>query len=398
MKIGWVSAPAHAKTGYGRQTKEICSRLVERCEVVNIGGGERPIWGGKFNVVTEKGQQFTVLPTMGRLGGGDVVPHYHKRFSLDVIITLWDCFVVDYADKVDVPIIHYLPVDASFTRKMYDNVKHAYRLVAFSKFGYSELLKWFPPSKISYIPHGIDTNVFKPQKDNDMRKKLHPAPVPDDAFLMIHVGANVGERKHIPQLIWVFKKLLEKHKDAYLYVYTNIQSEYPQGYDLIAYANHFGILKHLRYPDFNPILDPFEDEEMASLYSACDVYVSASMGEGFGLPLMESMACGTPCIVPKNSAQEELVQGHGWLAENVPKDVWFDVPVWIPNLQEYPVVNIRSLLDCMEDAYQNREKIEKYGRLSLEFARKYNWNQIMPLWFSFLKEVGDELDFFKSFA
>ncbi|MBU1349487.1 hypothetical protein KJ781_05445, partial [Patescibacteria group bacterium] len=212
---------------------------------------------------------------MGRIGGRDVVPHYIKKHKFDLIITLWDCFCVDYAEHIDAPMVNYLPVDAPFTRKMYDYVKHSYRIIAFSNFGYHELLKWFPPAKISYIQHGVDTNLYTPISEEDRKKVRKQINVPEDAFLLIHVGANIGERKHIPQMMLVFKKLLERHENVYWYIYTNMQAEYPQGYDLISFADQLDVLKHLRYPQFNPILEPLEDEGMALLYAASDAYWSA---------------------------------------------------------------------------------------------------------------------------
>lgn len=336
---------------------------------------------------------------MGRLGGRDVVPHYQERHKFDLVITLWDCFAINYAQYISVPMINYLPIDAPFTRKMYDDVKHSYRIVAYSKFGYSELLKWFQPSKVEYIPHGLDTNIYtviSEKERKDVRELLKP-PVPEDAFLLIHVGANVGERKHIPQMMLVFKKFLERHDDVYWYIYTNMQASYPEGYDLVSFANELGILDHLRYPKLNPIIDPLEEEGMALLYAASNLYWSGSMGEGFGLPLAEAQSCGLPCAVPRNSAQIEIIEGHGWLADNIPGDEWVDIPVWIPTLQIYPVVNMKSLLSCLEDAYQNRDKLKKYGELSRKFmVENHDWSKIIPKWVRFLNMVEEELELFKA--
>lgn len=396
MKIAWVSAPAHARTGYGIQTNQIVSLVTdEGFDITNIGGGSEAIWGGKFFIATEKGNKFPVLPTMGRLGGRDVLPTYIEKHKFDLIITMWDCFAVNYAQYIKVPMINYLPIDAPFTKKMYDDVKNSYRIVAFSKFGYNELLKWFPPAKISYIKHGINTNIYKPISEEDRKEVRKIIGVPEDAFLLLHVGANIGERKHIPQLMLVFKKFLERHEDVYLYIYTNKQAAYPRGYDLPAKAEELGILKHLRYPKFSTILCPLEDEGMALLYAASDLYTSASMGEGFGLPIGEAQSSGLPCVVPRNSAQVELVQGHGWLADNIPTDEWVDIPVWIPTLQEYPVVNMKSLLACLEDAYQNREKLKKYSEESRKFMLQYDWSQIIPKWCKFLNMVEEELEMLK---
>ena len=59
-----------------------------------------------------------------------------------------------------------------------------------------------------------------------------------------------------------------------------------------------------------------EDDDMPGIYSAADALVFPSLYEGFGLPLIEAMACGTPVIAYDNSAVSEVVGGGGVLVEN----------------------------------------------------------------------------------
>jgi glycosyltransferase involved in cell wall biosynthesis len=61
-------------------------------------------------------------------------------------------------------------------------------------------------------------------------------------------------------------------------------------------------------------------EVMAATYSAMDVLLAPSHGEGFCVPLIEAQACGTPVIATDFSAQPELV-GAGWLAHHRPARV-----------------------------------------------------------------------------
>ena len=118
--------------------------------------------------------------------------------------------------------------------------------------------------------------------------------------------------------------------------------------------------------------------------------------EGFGLPILEAQACGTPCIVPNNSSQVELVKGHGWLVENMPEDMYVEIPVYVPYLTYYPVSDQRILYKAMENSYLADDLRAKYGRMAREFALKYDWKNIMPMWFSLLKEVEEELNMFRT--
>ena len=278
---------------------------------------------------------------------------------------------------------------------MYINVQDAYKIIAFSEFGREELLKWFPPSKIHYIPHGMDTKQFRPhteQENAETRKQLN---IPSNAFVLFTVGANVGERKQMPFMMLVFKELLKKYDDIYWYLFTNMSVPYPSGYGLRNYAYMLGISDHLRYPQVDPIIKPFTNEHMSRLLSMADAYWSLTLGEGFGLPTLEGMACGVPPIITDCSTSPELVGDHGWLvAQN---DDYRFVPVWIPTLQDYPVASKRSAIECIEDAYHNRDKTKKFGRASREFSLKYDWDRIMPLWYKFLRELEEELEFNQEF-
>jgi len=342
------------------------------------------------------GVKIPVLPTFGQLGGEDVAQTFIDRYNLDIIITLWDCFVIHYIGKLSAPAIPYLPIDAPFTENMYTNVKGAYKIIAYSRFGQRELLKWFPPSKVAYIPHGIDTVTYKPCSERENRRVREELKIPEDAFMTMVTAANVGERKQLPYQMLVFKKFLEKHPDSYMFMFTNMSMPYPHGYDLKTFARMLGIAEHIRYPAVDPIIEPYTEEHMALLYGASDLYWSLTLGEGFGLGTIESMACGTPVAITNCSTGPELVAGHGWLIETNPDYVF--VPVWIPTLQMYPVCSMKSALECLEDAYHNRDKLEEYGRKSREFSLEYDWSRIMPMWFKFLKEVEEELGLYKEIA
>ena len=96
---------------------------------------------------------------------------------------------------------------------------------------------------------------------------------------------------------------------------------------------------------------------------AADVLLNPSYGEGFGLPIAEAQACGTPVIVGDNSAQAEL-RGAGWTAECQ--------PYWSPeDMAWWHAPRIKSVTAALEKAYQHRGDVKLRAR-AREFALRYD--------------------------
>ncbi len=393
MKIGWISAPLTATTGYGRVTKEICYGLADMgYEVVNIGGrGASIVWGEHFYAHTPKGNTVPVVPVWGQTGDKGSIEYYIRKFNLEAVISLFDVFVLNFG-KPSKPWAAHFPIDTAMTKKWANYLVNADYVVAISKFGEQELLKHFPDFMVKCITHGVDTKTFHPRTEQErveLRKKWG---VPVGQVVYLFVGANFGERKSPCQMMLTFKRHLKKHPNSILYMLTTLQGSYPSSYPFMDFARELGIENNVMGPARNLTLDPIEDEELSELYALADVLTLASWGEGFGLPIIESMASGTPVMATNSSSITELVQGNGWLIDTVPEEMWVDIPVWIPLLAQYKVPDLRSLLQCMEDAYENPEKRKAYGKASREFALNYDWSKLMPLWDDLIKEMVESSD------
>ncbi|HET6261029.1 MAG TPA: glycosyltransferase family 1 protein, partial [Chloroflexia bacterium] len=96
------------------------------------------------------------------------------------------------------------------------------------------------------------------------------------------------------------------------------------------------------------------DEELALWYNVASVFAYPSIYEGFGLPPLEAMACGTPVVVANTSSLPEVVGDAGELAD--PEDV----AAWSRAL--------RSLL-------ANRERAVEMGRRGMSQAGKFSWDR-----------------------
>jgi glycosyltransferase involved in cell wall biosynthesis len=119
------------------------------------------------------------------------------------------------------------------------------------------------------------------------------------------------------------------------------------------------------------------DRVLAALYSAADVLLACSMGEGFGIPVIEAQACGTPVIVSNFSAQPELV-GDGWLVDGQPfwdaaQKAWFFTP------------SVASILNALRASYEAPRGV---SAKAVEFARQYDADAVYErFWKPAIKEI-----------
>jgi glycosyltransferase involved in cell wall biosynthesis len=96
------------------------------------------------------------------------------------------------------------------------------------------------------------------------------------------------------------------------------------------------------------------------------VLLSATAGEGFGLPVLEAQACGTPVIVSDFTSQPELV-GDGWVCEVQPQ--------WNPTqLQWFATPLVHSIVRGLEQAYERPRN--QVSEEAVEFAKDYQADKV----------------------
>ena len=176
-------------------------------------------------------------------------------------------------------------------------------------------------------------------------------------------NANKGvlpARKAWGENILAFSIFAKRHPEALLYLHTEAKPSH--GIDLPMLVEAAGLTPaQVQFVDQYDHRLGVDDATMAAIYSRTDVLLSATAGEGFGLPVLEAQACGTPVIVSNFSAQPELV-GDGWVCEVQPQ--------WNPTqLQWFATPLVHSIVRALEEAYERPR-----GQVSddaVEFAQDY---------------------------
>lgn len=363
-KLLWHSNAPYTSTGYGEQTGLFTQRLKEHYDL-SISA----YWGLEGAVLPWNG--IPVLPGIGSTFGNECISeHVGKVFDGPrdgLVVTLMDVWVLDPRVWSQFNTVSWVPVDHDPAPDPVTAFFHSSAAVpvAMSRFG-ERMLRDADLDPL-YVPHGVDTSVYRPLEDARERTGL-----PKDAFIVGMFAANKGNpsRKCFAEALTAFKAFQASHGDAKLYLHTEATGRF-DGVRLPELIQRLGLdPESVIFPDqYRVVHFPHKPEQMAELFSSCDVLLAPSAGEGFGIPVIEAQACGVPVIVSDFSAQPELV-GAGWRVEGV--STYTAIGSW----QFKPAVE--DILTALREMYgkSGRERVEQ-SRVACEFAKRYDVNTVL---------------------
>jgi glycosyltransferase involved in cell wall biosynthesis len=325
-KLLWHSNAGWAPTGYGQQTGLFTPLLNDHYDV-RVSAfygleGAPIIWEGVKH-----------LPGLGGGSyGNEAIPAHAEQFfghpRDGLVVTLLDVWVLDSAMCSQFDMACWTPVDHQPAPPRVRAFFHGSQAIplAMSQFGMEQLAAFDP----IYVPHGIDTSIYQPMGKELARQKLG---MPKDGFVVGMVAANKGNpsRKSFVAALQAFARLREKHDDAILYLHTDVDGQFSSGVPLTPVIDALGIpndaIKTVGL--YHTYFQPLPPKVMAYVYSSMDVLLNPATGEGFGIPVVEAQACGTPAIVTDFSAMSELC-GAGWKVGGssywTPQQAWQMLP------------------------------------------------------------------------
>ncbi|MDP8255678.1 MAG: glycosyltransferase family 1 protein [Candidatus Alcyoniella australis] len=157
-----------------------------------------------------------------------------------------------------------------------------------------------PPEKVHVI-YGAPGDVFQPIDDREGLERLRLELGLPERFCLF-VG-TLEPRKNIGLLLDAFRLLLDAGFDSHKLV---IAGEPGWNYEQIFQRHEqLGLGEHVKFIGY------VGWERLPMLYNLTDVFLFPSLYEGFGLPPLEAMACGTPAIVSDSSSLPEVVGEQG---------------------------------------------------------------------------------------
>lgn len=178
--------------------------------------------------------------------------------------------------------------------------RRAARVIAVSEWTKRDVVNLLgvDPARVSVIPHGVHAR-FTPQPPDAVAafRARHRIGAQSIFFL-----GSLEPRKNLPALVEAYQRVLPRVPDAELIVGGSPGWKYEPLYKRIA---ELGLKDKVRF------IGQVPQDELPMWYSACAVFAYPSLYEGFGMPVLEAMACGAPVVTSNATALPEVVGDAG---------------------------------------------------------------------------------------
>ncbi len=248
---------------------------------------------------------------------------------------------------------------ASTLRKnLHISINRADIIITVSKFTKGEIVELFniPEEKIRVVYNGI-APIFQPIKDKIKIESIKAKYNVKGPYLLF-VG-NIEPRKNLETLIHACVRLW----NSTIYKYPLLVVGHKDWF----YKNVWEVVRKLKAEDAVIFTGVVDNDDLPFLYSGADVFVFPSLAEGFGIPVIEAMACGTPVIAANCTSLPEIVADAGLLVD----------PLNSEDLAE----SIHSVLSKIS----LRQKLIEKG---IERAKIFSWERTAMETLGLYQEIG----------
>lgn len=296
--------------------------------------------------------------------------------------------------------IFYFPVDCSLIRKQVEGLDFFDELITYTEYGRNEVLKLRPELRtlIKVIPHGTDTKNFYPITDNEEIEKFKESYFGEnkDKFIIMNLNRN-QPRKDIPNTIFAFIEAKERWpKDQpkpFLYLHCNPDD--PMGHNLRAIFLQTDLVEGEDYM-FPPKQEENHGaplEKLNLIYNSVQLYVSTTLGEGWGLGFTEAAATKLPIICPNHTSFTEM-SGNGnraFVLDNLYPYV-NSIDNIIRKQTDYmevadSITLVASNLLCLNEEMDGKQQTDERTNKAYLWAKKLNWDNVCSAWVNSFKET-----------
>lgn len=398
MRVALLGESTSMPSGFGTQMKIIADGLLEAGHDVVVLAStnvSKPVEGKKL---TEW--------RLANVADLDVVNRTLLDIQPDCVIGFWYTDMVSQflnltTPAANCPMFVWLPWEGStlpananmmFQRIPKDCVVHL------SKYAQGLWKGIFDTKHMIY--HGVDLDQFKyvPPGERDkkqmreLRRKWSKRlrfPLFEDSVLILNVDRNINHKRWDATFDYVSQLQAEVGSRPVQLIAHTHKSDVNQGgmtgYDLPKIAKHYGIEDAVAYTDFDWHRS-LSREELTELMYLCDLRITTSEGEGFGIPTIEAAACGTPQLVTDHTTMPELLgEGSKMIVKAAFREAARETLWYVPDVREY-VARTMELLEKPDSFLPDIEKARKIAEEN--FAAK----KIGEQWAKLVTESGGKSD------
>jgi glycosyltransferase involved in cell wall biosynthesis len=276
MKVNLVGKTRHS--GVGIYTQELRDALAEKDVKTNFKENPSLLKPEFLNQVLLTSHLLDSSSNINHITTQDLMSAYFLPSDMKLVVTVHDIFpYLDYSGKV------YSWMAERYVRSI---EKKADRIIAISEFTKEQLVEntRIESSDIDVVYQGVNLETFRSRKEEENRNYF------------LHVGSEI-DRKNIEGLIEIFEGIKKREQDTKLLRVGKISektkkiirnSDLVLGEDIVYKAD-------------------ISEEKLVELYSGAQKLLFPSHAEGFGRPIIESLACGTPVVAYNKKPMSEIL-------------------------------------------------------------------------------------------
>ena len=205
------------------------------------------------------------------------------------IVTAHDLAFIKHPDKLIIS-----RARAHYSR---GSIKHADLVIADSEYTRKDVVELLdiPEGSVMTIYPGIDQVFMHPRKNREMQEVLKRYNIDYPYFLFV---GNIDPRKNLRGLLTAFGRFIDKHKKGVRLIIVGKRTS--QADKELQIIDELGLGEQVRYLGYIPRGD------LPALYANARIFIYPSFFEGFGFPVLEAMASGTPVITSNTSSLPEV--------------------------------------------------------------------------------------------
>lgn len=234
------------------------------------------------------------------------------------------------------------PVCWNYKHRIPKILNNASAIVTISDYTKKDLEKYWGinGNKISTVYLGYDDKNFKPVNDTTVLEKHGLEPIK----YLLYVG-NASPRKNLHTLIKAFSSVKDRVPHKLVLCGTKTSHEAKGLAKLISEYNIGSKVVLLDYVPYH---------ELPALYANAALFVYLSLYEGFGLPVLESMACGTPVLASNTTSIPEVAGDAAVLVD--PTD-------------------INAISESIYNMLSDKSRLQNLSKAGLERCKAFNWSK-----------------------